>query len=123
MPEAQDILDLYTLKEASRVFFKGNITEHTLRAAVNRNELRVSRIGRVDFVTRTHLEAFVTLCLEKPSRRDFTKSLRPEIGLSETDASCDGLDAVLQSASKLKSRSPNTSGKSTRLKPARRTQA
>ncbi len=123
MQEPQDLLDLYTLKEASKVFFKAHITESTLRAAVNRNELQIVRVGRTDFVTRVHLEAFVKLCLEKPSRRDSTKSLKPEIGSSGTDASCDGLDAVLQSANKLKSRSQGTSRKNIRQKPAKRTQA
>jgi len=115
--------DLMTLKEASEVFFRGKIKVHTLRAARDRGELMVERLGNKDFVTPDAINEWREKCRVNPKvqgsicvENDATlpgNSHTNQCGLSGTGQKQLARDAALATAQKLKDGSLTTSVKNT----------
>ena len=107
-----------TLKAACETFFDGRIKPASLRAEARRGNLRLTRIGRTDFVTPRDIREMSNKCRDKQNRHGFGSN-RPGVdpmdaswnapsGASETTASSAALASAKESAIRLKTRSLDT---------------
>lgn len=107
-----------SLDEAADVLLRGLVKASTLRAAAERGELAVERLGRRIVTTPADIEAWRRGCRDraralgsicgKPDGRQ-----TPPIGSSETVEARLALDAALATARALKGGSPTTSPQNT----------
>src|SRR3954468_3855719 len=101
--------DPITLQEACDFVFRGNIKVPTLRAHVERKELRIFRIGRRDFTTKRFVREMQQLCQDERTGRISTLTPGERLGQSAMERASSALAALNQTTRALKSSSPNTS--------------
>lgn len=112
-----------SLQEAAEVLLRGLVRPATLRAAADRGELNVYKIGKRIITTRSDIEDWWKQCRVNPKVQGSTYSQNSKTsqdisdnqsGLSETEAARLSRDAALARVKKLKENSqtisqPNTS--------------
>ena len=102
---------------ARRAFPDGGMTEAGLRREAQRGRLAISRIAGKDFTTLADIDDMVMKC-RNPQRESASGSVQApqgsaRRGLSETAQNTSAQAALQTSLSKLKRRSPSTSGPDT----------
>lgn len=107
-----------SLDEAASLLLRGLVKASTLRAAADRGELAVERLGRRIVTTPADIEAWRKNCRGQARERACISGQpagRPaqSNGSSETDEVRLGLDAALATARALKNSSRNTSHRNT----------
>ncbi len=95
-----------SLDEAAAVLLRGLVKASTLRAAADRGELTVERLGRRIVTTPAAIEAWRERCRDQPKARDCISGRRgaPAVspnGLSETDEAKLALAAAMATAEAL----------------------
>jgi hypothetical protein len=102
-----------TLDEACRLYPGARYKVPTLRAAADRGELVIFRLGRQYHTTPADMADWVKRCRDEGSRRAYG-SIKDEVsGLSETDQLSSARDAARLTVQKLKGLSRSTSPGST----------
>lgn len=112
----------FSLDEAAEVLLRGLVKASTLRAAAERGELAIERLGRRIIVTPAAIDAWRDLCRDREKARAFicapqsakpAPSSLPRDGSSATTDVILARDSALKTIEKLKSDLRITSRKST----------
>lgn len=104
-----------SLREAAETLLRGLVTASTLKAAAERGELAVERLGRRIVVTPKAIADWRELCRAPVKAPGYTSNqpaekARSRSGLYETDEDQSAQDAALAIARMLKEGSRNISG-------------
>lgn len=105
--------DPITLKQACSLYPGAHLTVLTLRAASDRGELLIFRLGRCCHTTQAAMEAWVKRCQDAALRRASTSTENALSGLSAMDRTSAAQDALRLTINAQKSSSLNTSRQST----------
>jgi hypothetical protein len=107
-----------SLQEAAQTILRGLVTASTLRAAADRGELAVERLGRRIVVTPRAISEWRELCRVAVKAQGYisnqpAETAKRHCGLSETEEDQSAQDAALAIARMLKEGSRNISAENT----------
>lgn len=109
-----------TLDVACALYPQASFKVATLRAAADRGELVIFRLGRRYHTTAAAMDVWVRKCQDAARHRASTSTEDETSGLSETDRISSAQAALSQTVAALKSGLPRISGKNTNRGAARR---
>ena len=102
-----------TLETACGLYPQASFKVATLRAAADKGELVIFRLGRRYHTTAAAMDAWVRKCQDAAQRHACTSTESESNGLSETDRISSAQAALSQTVAALKSGLPRISGKNT----------
>lgn len=102
-----------TLDVACELYPQASFKVATLRAAADRGELVIFRLGRRYHTTQAAMHAWVKKCQDAARHRACISTESETSGLSETDRISSAQAALSQTVAALKSGLPRISGKNT----------
>jgi hypothetical protein len=114
-----------SLDEAARICLRGVVKASTLRAAAERGELAVERLGRRIVTTPADVNAWREMCRDRERARTCAfgprdtgtgSSTKPPAGSSKTDDGSLAQEAALMALRRLREPCATTSPRSTRRK-------
>lgn len=109
-----------TLEVACGLYPQASFKVATLRAAADRGELVIFRLGRRYHTTPAAMDAWVKKCRDAARLHACTSTESEASGLSETDRISSAQAALSQTVAALKSGLPRISGRNTNRGVARR---
>lgn len=112
--------DPITLDIACSLYPQASFKVATLRAAADRGELTIFRLGRRYHTTAAAMDAWVRKCQDAARLHVSTSTASEASGLSETDRISSAQAALSQTVSALKAGLPHISGRNTNRSVARR---
>lgn len=98
-----------SLREASTVVLRGNISVSALRAEARRGNLTTFKIGKNVYTTQAHIEEMMERCRVQPNQPASTTENQMTDGSFETEDETSGPDALDLIVDGLKKNSPLTS--------------
>ncbi len=105
--------DPITLQEACTLYPAASFKVATLRAEADRGRLHIFLLGRRYHTTKHAMQQWVQRCQDDAQRQGFTSIRNENSGLSATERASSAQAALRQTVQRLKSDSPNISGKNT----------
>jgi len=102
-----------TLEIACALYPQASFKVATLRAAADRGELHIFRLGRRYHTTATAMEAWVRKCQDAARLRASTSTQSESSGASETDRVSSAQAALSQTVAALKAGLPRISDRNT----------
>lgn len=111
--------DPITLAEACALFPRAKVTVSTLRAAADRGDLDIFRLGRRYHTTASAMREWVERCQDEGRRRGSTSIRGEDSGSSATDRASSAQAALNQTVIALRSSLRATSDKSTNRRAGR----
>lgn len=112
--------DPITLDDACDLYPQASFKVATLRAAADRGELLIFRLGRRYHTTPAAMDQWIRRCQDAARHQGFTSIKSEASGLSETDRISSAQAALSQTVAALKKGSLNISEKNTNRSVARR---